>query len=161
MRLRHAVRAILLTEDDHILLCRFPLTERPGTGVWVAPGGGIEPSETQLDALRRELLEEVGYRLDGTPPRIWHQEVVSDEYVQGYDGIINEYYLVRTPRFTPQGTFSEAELAAENISDFKWWKLDDITAYDGDDVFSPRALNSLLATLDVSGPSAEVVSIGL
>jgi len=33
---------------------------------------------------------------------VWHQEIVSIN-VPGYDGVANDYFLVRTPAFTPRG----------------------------------------------------------
>ncbi len=42
---------------DEIMLVRF---EFPKGTVWSTPGGGLEPGEDHLDALHRELVEEVG-----------------------------------------------------------------------------------------------------
>ena len=71
-RLRRAVRAIILADDDRVLLCRFgfphPAVPAGATVVWAAPGGGIEPGELPLAALRRELHEETGSSL--TPTRL-------------------------------------------------------------------------------------------
>ncbi|MCX4732734.1 NUDIX domain-containing protein [Streptomyces sp. NBC_01363] len=73
VNLRHSVRAVVLDEDDRILLCRHAIPEPAGTVVWAAPGGGIEPGETPLAALRRELQEEVGLSVKTDPPHVWHQ----------------------------------------------------------------------------------------
>lgn len=152
MRLRPAARAIILDEDDRILLCRF---EFPRDGrqvvVWSTPGGGVEAGETLLAALRRELVEEVGLELDADPPHVWHQEVVRPGHVDGYDGLINDYFLVRTTAFTPRGSLSDEQLAAENVTGLRWWTLAEISGYQGSDLFGPRALGELLAGLLADG----------
>lgn len=148
LRLRPAARAIILDEDDRILLCRFEFA-RDGRQlvVWATPGGGVESGETLLAALRRELREEVGLEIDADPPHVWHQEVVRPGQAAGYDGAINDYFLVRVPAFTPRGSLSDAELAAENVTGLCWWHLDDIVGYQGSDLFGPRNLAALLTTL--------------
>ena len=55
LSLRRSVRAIVLDEEDRVLLCRLAIPEPAGTVVWAAPGGGIERGEAALAALRREL----------------------------------------------------------------------------------------------------------
>jgi 8-oxo-dGTP diphosphatase len=47
----------LLRWNDRVLLCRH---EKPGKEYWLLPGGGINSGESLVDALRRELFEEVG-----------------------------------------------------------------------------------------------------
>ena len=49
----------LLRWQDRILLCRH---EKPGKEYWLLPGGGVDSGESLVDALQRELLEEVGLR---------------------------------------------------------------------------------------------------
>jgi 8-oxo-dGTP pyrophosphatase MutT (NUDIX family) len=58
------VRGAVLDEKDRIFLIRH--TYVPG---WHLPGGGVEPRESALDALARELSEEARIALDG-PPRL-------------------------------------------------------------------------------------------
>ncbi len=47
----------LLVWREGILLCRH---EKPGKEYWLLPGGGVNSGESLVDALRRELAEEVG-----------------------------------------------------------------------------------------------------
>jgi 8-oxo-dGTP diphosphatase len=48
----------LLRWEGRVLLCRH---EKPGRGeYWLLPGGGVNAGESLVDALHRELAEEVG-----------------------------------------------------------------------------------------------------
>ena len=47
----------ILQRDRRMLLIRH---EKPGRAVWLLPGGGVNAGESLVDALRRELAEEVG-----------------------------------------------------------------------------------------------------
>ena len=130
--LRPSARAIILDQNDRILLCRFEF-DRDGRQVvvWATPGGGVEPGESLLAALRRELMEEVGLEVDQAPPHVWHQEIVRAGHAAGYDGVINDYFLVRVLAFTPRGSLSDEELAAENVTGLRWWALRGLTATSG------------------------------
>ena len=56
------VRAIVIDDAERIFLVRH--TYMPG---WHLPGGGVEPGETALEALARELDEEGNITFDGPP----------------------------------------------------------------------------------------------
>ena len=164
-RLRRAVRAIILTDDDHVLLCRFsfphPAVPTGATAVWAAPGGGIEPGEPPLAALRRELHEETGLVLDTNPPHVWHQQLAAPGHAGGYDKAVNDYVLVRTTRFDPRGALSDDQLAAEHITAMRWWRHTDIAGYRGPDLFSPRDLATPLAALIAGDIPHTPVMLGL
>jgi 8-oxo-dGTP diphosphatase len=162
VNLRRSVRAVILDEDDRILLCRFVIARPSGAiVVWAAPGGGVERGETDLAALRRELREEVGFDIDEPPPHVWHQEVVDPGYAAGYDGVVNDYFLIRTAAFRPRGAMSDDELAAENIDGFRWWRQPDMAGCQGSDLFSPHDLATPLAALIAGGVPAGPVPLGL
>lgn len=92
---------------------------------------------------------------------MWHQEVIDPGHANGYGGVINDYFLIRTKSFSPRGALSDDELATENITRLEWWRLQDITGYHGTDLFSPRDLARLLATLISSGLPDSPVPLGL
>lgn len=161
LNLRHSVRALVLDEDDRVLLCRFVLRKQSGTFVvWAAPGGGLAPGEAPLDGLRRELREEVGLALTDDPPHVWHQEVVDPGIAKGHDGVLNDYYLVRTTSFAPRGNLTAEELAAENISGTRWWRVPEIVDHRGPDLFSPRDLGTPLTALLAGGVPTRPVRLG-
>lgn len=82
-------------------------------------------------------------------------------HVVGYDGVVNDYFLVRTAAFDPRGALSDDELAAENISGLNWWHPQEVSGYDGPDLFSPRDLATPLTALITSGVPAAPVPLGL
>ena len=53
-----SVTALVFDDDGRILLVRHS-----NGGVWVAPGGAIDPGETPQDAVVREVWEETGLRV--------------------------------------------------------------------------------------------------
>jgi 8-oxo-dGTP pyrophosphatase MutT (NUDIX family)/predicted SprT family Zn-dependent metalloprotease len=58
------VVACVIRRGATLLLCLRPGHKRHG-GLWEFPGGKIEPGESDLDAARRELHEELGVRVLG------------------------------------------------------------------------------------------------
>lgn len=55
---RRAARAVAARDGLYLMI----RSEKPGEGDLKFPGGGIEPGETEEEAVARELEEETGYR---------------------------------------------------------------------------------------------------
>jgi mutator protein MutT len=74
----HSIRVIaaVVTRGDRLLVCQRPLHKRHG-GLWEFPGGKCEPGESDADAARRELHEELGVEV---------REVGAEEFAVGDDG---------------------------------------------------------------------------
>ncbi|HNV73404.1 MAG TPA: (deoxy)nucleoside triphosphate pyrophosphohydrolase [Gemmatimonadaceae bacterium] len=53
------VLAAVIARGDRYLVCQRPADKRHG-GLWEFPGGKLEPGETDAEAARRELREELG-----------------------------------------------------------------------------------------------------
>lgn len=159
-RLRPSARGLLVDPDGRVLLAEFEL---PHLHLWAVPGGGIEPGESSRQALRRELLEEVGFEVVGEPPLVWRRRVVVDAVVEGYDGVIEDHYLIRCEAFEPRGALSDEELAAEHVVSFRWWSSAEIR--DATETkagyFSPRYLGVLLDELLSDGLPDSVIELGL
>jgi 8-oxo-dGTP diphosphatase len=53
------VAAAVITRGDRVLACRRN-AEREAGGLWEFPGGKVEPGESPVEALEREIREELG-----------------------------------------------------------------------------------------------------
>jgi len=101
------VLAAVIRHDDQVLICRRPVEKRHG-GLWEFPGGKVENGETSLQAVTRELMEELG--VDVT-------RVESPLYVRADEG--SDFVIEFVPtmiRGTP-ATLEHSEIAWVSVGD--------------------------------------------
>nr|WP_276509704.1 NUDIX hydrolase [Nocardioides marinisabuli] len=159
--MRHSARALLLDEDDRLLLARHDLTTRHiGSVIWAPPGGGLEVGETPLEAVVRELAEEVALSVPMDGPRhVWHQQVVSSAYARGWDGAVFDYFLVKCDALSLPSTSNDRLLRDEGITEFRWWTIDQLHDASGSGLLRPHHLAALLS--DLLTESAESYPIAI
>ena len=156
LRIRRAVRAVVIDPRQRVLLVRF---EFPGEGTrWALPGGGVEPDETDHDALRRELVEEVGLHHPVIGPHIWNRLHIVPFVDGSHDGQRERIYLIETAGFEPAPALSWNELHAEYLFELRWWHVDDLSE---GLPFAPQDLQSNLRRLLQDGPPDPPVDISV
>jgi 8-oxo-dGTP diphosphatase len=156
LRIRQAVRALVVDTDQRVLLVRF---EFPTATRWALPGGGVEPGETDLDALHRELAEEVGLLDAVIGPQIWHRLHIVPFLNGEFDGQRERVYLIRCPAFEARPRLSWEQMNAEFVHELRWWTVDEIAASDAH--FVPNGLHALLASLLREGPPQDSIDVSV
>jgi 8-oxo-dGTP diphosphatase len=155
LRIREAARALVLDPDHRVLLVRF---EFPDGTRWALPGGGLEPGETHVDALHRELDEELGLRGAEIGPHIWNRIHIIP-FINGlWDGQRERIHVVHSPAFEPSPRLSWEELNLEMMFEVRWWNFEDIT--DGLP-FIPASLRTHLDLLLRDGPPKQPLDVGI
>lgn len=157
LRLRQAVRAVIVDDDDELLLVRFVFPS--GIEVWALPGGGLEADEDPLDGLRRELHEELGLNDVEIGPLVWTRKHIIP-MITGHDGQRDHCYLVRRAHFEPTPTIGWEQLRSEFVHEIRWWSREELASAT-DLRFAPRRLAEVFGQLLDDGPPSRPVDVGV
>ena len=150
---RRAVRAVLLSPDNELLLMRMVDAARQRS-VWITPGGGLEPGESELAALERELREETGLVAPAIGPELWtrtHTFKLPERELTQHE----RFFLVRAARFEPCASGMPDEPERAWFDCFRWWPIAEIEQ--SPDWFAPRGLARLLRQLVDHGPPPQPI----
>jgi 8-oxo-dGTP diphosphatase len=88
--------AVILREDGRVLLAERP-PGKPVPGYWEFPGGKFEPDENSVQALTREIHEEIGVDIESAYPWLTREFAYPDRHVRLH------FYRVMSWHGTPHG----------------------------------------------------------
>ena len=71
---------VLINPEGQVLIAQRPIDKHMG-GAWEFPGGKVEDGETVFEALRRELIEELGIAISAAQPLMTHRHEYPDRIV--------------------------------------------------------------------------------
>ncbi|MEO8898323.1 MAG: NUDIX domain-containing protein [Candidatus Dormibacter sp.] len=149
---RRAVRALVIDASKRLLLLRGELPDREPW--WFAPGGAVDPGETDEAALIRELSEEIGLTVDLSTllPAVWTRD-----YLFTWKGAV-ERHLERFFLIETGGHDVDPDSEAGAARNYRWWSLEEVQS--SHDLFAPRTLAEHLAPLLHGRFPPEPVEVG-
>lgn len=130
-RERRAVRALVIDDCDRVLLVRWNVF---GDRWWIAPGGGVEPGESDEQALARELGEELGLD-DVEPGPFFHERVSVFPYPPRITNQVDRFAMLRA---------EELDLSRA-IEEHRWFTLEELR--ETTERIGPPELAELLGSL--------------
>jgi 8-oxo-dGTP diphosphatase len=116
--IKTSVVACIIDAQARVLLTRRCI--EPFCGQWVMPGGKVDHGEPLLEALHREVREEVGIEV--------HIDGLLDVYEHVALGSNNDHYVILYYRAHPL-TFNLLPQISE-ITEADWVPADQLTSYD-------------------------------
>jgi 8-oxo-dGTP pyrophosphatase MutT (NUDIX family)/FMN phosphatase YigB (HAD superfamily) len=145
LEIRHSARAVIVNNAGHVLLCKYSFIHADGEKVfWVTPGGGLQEGESYEDALKRELHEETGLKLNNVGSWLWTREVLIHGQCATF--VSNErLFLVQIDHVVVDlANLSSNE--RETLHEFRWWHTDDIQK--SGEEFSPPAIGAIVHSIN-------------
>jgi len=145
---------VIVRPDGQVLLGQRP-EGKPWPGWWELPGGKIEPGETVLQALARELDEEIGIRVKHATPWVTYIHAYPKSTVRLYFCRVSDWAGEPHGRenqalcwLTPTQALTRDDLLPATYPPLRWLQLPD--RYAISNVGSPDGVDAWLARLDAS-----------
>jgi 8-oxo-dGTP diphosphatase len=113
--------AVIVDDDGRIFIQRRSKERRLFPDTWDIVGGHVEPGESVMDALHREVREETGWSVSVVLAEIGEYAYTGDD---GLDRIETDY-LVRV-----DGDLSRPRLEAGKHTEFRWIGRDEVSVLD-------------------------------
>ena len=112
-------KCIIVRNDGYILALKRAADDHSRGGNWDLPGGGYEQGELVIDAIKREVLEEVGLIVEDLSPVYFTNNIgVEEGFFQG-DNVFGTCYSCTHWR-------GEISLSDEH-TEYKWFTPTDFT----------------------------------
>ena len=111
----HVAVGVITNDSAQVLLTRRPL-QSDGGGLWEFPGGKSEPNESFLDALVRELREEIGITV------LQARSLIDTPYDYGHQKVMLHVFHV--------SAFSGEPFLQENQLAMEWVNKDQLDHYE-------------------------------
>ncbi|WP_313626367.1 nucleoside triphosphatase NudI [Kosakonia sp.] len=120
----------LIQNDGAYLLCKMADNRGVFPGQWALSGGGVEPGERIEEALRREIREELGDKLElrEITPWTFRDDIRVKTYADGIKEQIYMIYLI----FDCISANRDVSINNE-FQDYAWVKPADLYRYDLND----------------------------
>ncbi|MFR0367529.1 NUDIX domain-containing protein [Streptomyces sp. MCC20] len=122
--LREAARAIVLDDDDRVLLLRYD----ENGGFWATPGGSLEDADQgdHAAAVLREMGEELGVLQEAIELGDQLAERSKEHLVGGREvRQVEKYFLARVPAAAIDPARASQP---DNIREHRWWTLAELSA---------------------------------
>ncbi len=133
------VSAIIFNGEGKVLIQKRSLDEDVFPGLWGIPGGTVEMSDKSvLDALKREVREEVGVEIDDTV--LYKENLVAKEMYGVYYLVYMSTYISGDPR------------ALDGTSEVLWIEENQLDSFE----FTPTTKKTILNIFYGKNPNSSV-----
>lgn len=118
---RTIVVGLVWNRRGELLLCQMSPHRGVFPGQWGLPGGGIDDGERMVDALRRELREEIGIEVEDVRPAFFKDATHEKVFADGRRGPVYMIFLLFHCRAVDETLILGDELIA-----YRWVREDEL-----------------------------------